>query len=156
MRKNSITRNLCASTPGVQPGSGNEKILDGVRYGVNRQAVEVLKRGVHWDSTKRMVNADSPFPLPMRPLPKSISASESVLGRRQGRLTVIGLSIKPKKWVCKCDCGVYVHRTSKAIKNKENYLDRCEMCRQKLFLQKVAYLKMTGKHIQVWDLPGAQ
>jgi hypothetical protein len=50
-------------------------------------------------------------------------------GKRRGRLTCIGMSCDfPKRWIAKCDCGFYVVRTAKALRNKKNDEDCCLAC----------------------------
>lgn len=75
----------------------------------------------------------SAMPLPMLPPPRCENARH-IVGRRVGRLTVIGYSASqnPKKnasWVVRCACGNYETRKSKAIFNPANTKDRCTACR---------------------------
>lgn len=55
-----------------------------------------------------------------------------ITGLRVGRLTAIGLARKSKEhkhvWVCRCDCGRYVHRQRKALTKGNLYNDRCSEC----------------------------
>jgi len=53
-------------------------------------------------------------------------------GEQFGFFTVVGKSCSNKKrgtkWVCRCSCGAYEFRYSKAIDNQENHGDRCTSC----------------------------
>lgn len=55
-----------------------------------------------------------------------------ITGFRVGRLTAIGLARKSKMgchvWVCRCDCGRYVHRKRKVLTKGNLYQDRCSEC----------------------------
>lgn len=63
-------------------------------------------------------------------LRKLVRQCEEFKGARRGRLVVQGLSRDKKhRWVARCDCGVYVVRTAKAMKNPKNTSDCCLTCR---------------------------
>lgn len=66
-------------------------------------------------------------PIPTRPVSK---IQEDLTGIKFGKFRAIGPSkYKKKRWVVKCDCGVYTLRKSSAIKNTSNGWDRCGSCR---------------------------
>lgn len=64
-----------------------------------------------------------------------------ITGLRFGRLTAVGLAKKSKEqkhvWVCRCDCGRYVHRKRKVLTRGDEHrayltndtrVDRCSEC----------------------------
>ena len=66
-------------------------------------------------------------------------------GSRFGRFTVVGLARGFKgRWVVRCVCGKYEMRRQKAIINKENYGDCCQICRHLQFLKSRHHYKTTG------------
>jgi hypothetical protein len=86
---------------------------------------------------------------PLRNIPRVAHNSpffENLKGKRVGRFTVLGLwevtKLKDSKykrkaiWICKCDCGDFEGRTSRALKNPDNSEDRCWYCRQLLMIKR--------------------
>lgn len=77
----------------------------------------------------------------------------NLIGFRFGYLKVIGLSRHINgRWVVRCDCGAYEVRKAKAIRNKENFGDRCHVCRQKAFDIKDYIYSKTGKDVDLRKL----
>jgi hypothetical protein len=81
-----------------------------------------------------MVSSLSPLPITSFLGPKE----HDLTGRKCGRLTVIGNALfKPKnwrtdknsvRWVVRCSCGRYEHRTTKTIK-KADPISCCNQCK---------------------------
>lgn len=101
----------------------------------NATAARVTSRGEIYDPVVQYSNHwHSDAPPKMRPIPdRSFATCSDMLGRRQGRLTVIGLAAeynpsKPARWVVRCDCGDYETRNARAIRNELNSEDRCQKC----------------------------
>ncbi len=90
--------------------------------------------------------------LPVVPVPKSAKWMQNVIGKRRGKLTVIGYSAEqnPKKnarWVCRCDCGNYVTRTSilRWLGTQAN--DECRECHKRRHL-KQGYVDPSPKAVR--------
>lgn len=98
---------------------------------MNKTAALVTGKGEHYVSKKKIVTSHHANPIPTRKAPQV-----DLTGLRVGRLTVKGLSRDtPKRWVVRCDCGMFSLRTARAIRNPNNGTDCCEECRQFLFLK---------------------
>ena len=96
------------------------------RIPVNRQSALVTSKGESYKASKQILQIESDVPMPLKKIPRG---TKDLTGKRFGRLTVIGLSREHKsKWVCRCDCSVFVLRKSKAIRNPRNDRDRCQLC----------------------------
>lgn len=75
------------------------------------------------------------------PIKKSLPGALHLGGVKFGRFTVIGLLARknnsaPAKWVVRCSCGDYETRSARAIRNPENFGDRCCKCRRLAFEKK--------------------
>jgi len=113
---------------------------------INKVAARVVGRGESYDCPKKIQNIESDVPIPIR----ATLSGEDLTGRRQGRLTAIGLARDHKGlWVMRCDCGRYCLRRAKAVKNVENWGDRCEHCRHLAYLQKAELFRRTGKSVDI-------
>lgn len=135
----------------------SKDVLDMKRQPVDRVAARVVGKGVDWTPNKRIQTADSETPLPTaiieRMNPQARTVAETVIGRRCGRLTVLGLSADRKgRWVVRCQCGTYTLRTYKAITNPANTVDCCEQCRHLLYLKRAEIHRRTGKDVEWSDL----
>ncbi len=103
-------------------------ILD--RRPVNRTAALVVSSSsvVH-DYSIKANSTDFPFPLPTRSPTRRDTENprwEDLSDRKFGRLQVLGMSAnKPKRWVCRCDCGMYTLRTRAALKTAATPCDQC-------------------------------
>lgn len=80
----------------------------------------------HWHSKKLPELAHLPR--------KANDDLEGMIGRRFGRLRVVGLMPPrstggPARWAVRCGCGEYEWRTAKAIRNPANKFDKCQKCR---------------------------
>ena len=108
------------------------------RNPVDRTAARVTSQGPKWvESSAKNDRYFSPVPHPTRPLAWN---QQNLAGRTIGTLTVIGLAAwkaanakatasQRTRWVCRCLCGWYVIRSTKAIKNPNNAEDACDRCR---------------------------
>lgn len=120
---------------------------------VDKKAAMVVSKGFQYKPKKNVRDLDSDYPIPVRALPDNNPNFQDLTGFRFGRLRVIGLAKDYKqKWVCRCDCGKYTLRKSKAVKNPENYGDRCDLCQHHAFLIKTRRWKETGKDLDQRDV----
>ncbi|HEC61210.1 MAG TPA: hypothetical protein ENI27_03035 [bacterium] len=105
---------------------------------VNKTAARVISGGVHFDSTKRIAQRHSDVPLPIVAPSKG---EEDQTGKRFGFFTVVGKHRNERTrgqyalWVVRCNCGNYETRRSRSIKNLNNNNDRCEACRDLVYLK---------------------
>lgn len=104
----------------------------------NKQAAIVTSKSEEYIPDKKVVVLEWDSPPPLRAPPLEV---RHLIGKKVGRLTVIGLSEKRGVWVCRCACGKYVSRKAKSIGNPNNDKDRCEQCRH------VRYLKHQGQRL---------
>lgn len=123
---------------------------------VNRQTALANSGGIHYQpkikpSTLQRFECQ-PTHLLVKPLGNSIDLS----GVKFGRFTVIGLLDRKSmgfcgknsvaKWLVRCDCGRFEHRTAKSIRNPLNNQDRCCECRR-LEMNKRRYeFEKTGRN----------
>lgn len=120
---------------------------------VDSLAARVTSPGVHYVPDKK--HGSPVFYAP--PKTRQATATERLIpgyqdlvGITRGRLTTIGiLDAKGIKWVMRCNCGSYVIRTSKAIKNDKNVADCCEDCRHILYQKRTSLWRRTGKDVHV-------
>ena len=135
---------VASSGTGDQEGSGEigvDKIL--TSFPINETAARVTSKGVHWEPQKKIQTQEADAPFPMKKPPLNI---KDVTGHRFGRFSVLGYSADGNsKWVCRCDCGRYALRKTRAVLNKENGQDRCELCRHLSYLKRNEVWKRTGK-----------
>lgn len=109
-----------------------DKILTSVP--INKTAAIVVSKGENYIPNKKITNIDSDFPIPTKKVPIQ---AENMIGRTQGRLTVIGFAKDFNgRWVVRCLCGRYTVRSKKALMNQSNTHDCCEHCRHFNFLKK--------------------
>lgn len=105
---------------------------------VNKTAALSLYGGHHYKSQKKILTADSYLPIKTRKILRweRMNGRIDLTGMRVGRFTVIGVSAEStKKWVVRCRCGIYTERTQKAILNKNNQNDMCELCRDHEYIK---------------------
>jgi hypothetical protein len=116
---------------------------------VNRTAALVTQRGpkgVELENTIAQVHSD--VALPMRPFTGEPNLP-NLTGHVFGTLTVMGLwahktEAGALRWVCRCRCGSYLTRSTKAIRNPQNARDACDKCRHLAYLKKATQWRATG------------
>ena len=121
---------------------------------VNKQAAWVTSKGFQYSPNKMVQARESKFPMPIRDIKKSELNNADFVdlrGFRRGRLVVVGLLKDSKNWVARCDCGTYVVRKARSIKNEKNNQDRCEECRHLAFLKQEEAWRRTGKDQDIGD-----
>jgi hypothetical protein len=95
---------------------------------VNATAARQTSKGEHFKPRVQVLDyLDDPTP--MRPVPPN---KQDFTGVVVGRITVLGLSTIERRdgdprWLCKCKCGRFALRRSKAIR-KGTMPDRCGWC----------------------------
>lgn len=59
-----------------------------------------------------------------------VTVRGSILGRKVGKLTVVGElpSTRYRRWVCRCDCGNEVARYSSQLSPSQKYIACCSGC----------------------------
>ena len=117
---------------------------------INKTAARVTSKGFDYQPNKLIVCVEGDLPLPVRQLTPE---EEDLRGKRVGRLTVIGRYAGGNGlWVVRCDCSRYATRKTKALKNPNNYGDRCEQCRHISYLKRMDVWRRTGKEVDLRDL----
>ncbi|EHF0215350.1 hypothetical protein IFY47_003407 [Salmonella enterica] len=123
---------------------------------VNKDAARSMQTGEHYSPTLRAQEpeSDNPFPVMSESL---IGIGEyfslpNLTGIRRGRLVAYGFMPQLRKWACRCDCGKYVLRRSRAIANDKNLADACTACRDLLFLKREEIWRREGKRVDYYDL----
>lgn len=115
------------------------------RVPVDRVAARVVGKGIHYEREYNYgTTAHSENTLPVRRLTASEirnGSTNGLSGSKFGRFTVIGIADEPPrkhgaKWVVRCSCGCYEHRTAKAIRNPNNGDDCCKKCRDLIFIKR--------------------
>lgn len=124
----------------------HEQVGTGAVRPVNATAARVVGSGPKGlESHKLIEQVCSAVPLPTRRVPYFMP---QLLGARRGKLTVVGLCAQSRKdgaqWLCRCVCGYYVTRATKAIRNERNDCDSCDRCRQVAFLRRASTYRQTG------------
>ncbi len=109
---------------------------------VNSTAARVIGAGVTYNPQKMITQRHWTSPPPCLPMPTAYTF-ENLTGMSFGRFKVIGYlgktsAKKPSAWLCRCSCGDYEARSSRAIKNPENRGDRCGNCLHLSFLKRQA------------------
>ena len=103
---------------------------------VNSAAARVMGAGFHYKPQKMITQRHWSSPPACLPIPRRAAVNpdfEDLTGISFGRFKVIGYLGKtnPKKpvaWLCRCSCGDYEARSTRAIQNPENRGDRCGYC----------------------------
>ena len=114
---------------------------------INGNAARVIQSGDHFEPRKNIQTVHKSAPPEMElKIPKAMPTSfDDLTGVKRGRLTVAGLLKGSfKRWVCRCDCGMYTVRRAKALKNPSNTQDRCDECRHLAFLKREEVWRRTG------------
>lgn len=80
---------------------------------ISGTAARVIARGESFEYRPLESEVCSSMPLSLKPVPAGM---DDLSGTKFGRLTVIGYSTdKSRRWVCRCSCGNYVLRRTKAV-----------------------------------------
>jgi hypothetical protein len=129
-------------------------IYDGVFSPIDQTASRVISAGTQYDPALKDRGPDQRDPYPTRPLNQVVPSQRHIIGATFGRMTVIGLSFHPKRWVVRCACGTYTLRRAHAITNPENAYDCCMECYH-LRVQKARDIeRRTGKLTCKEAVPG--
>ena len=76
-----------------------------------------------------------------------------LVGVRFGRFVVVGLHAEIRgAWVVRCDCGDYETRRSRAIRNPNNFGDRCTLCRNAAYQKKDYEFRTHGRELNIREL----
>jgi hypothetical protein len=111
---------------------------------VDKQTAMSMSQGFYYKSAVKVTNREWENP------PKMLIPQHglNLVGTRFGRLKVMGLDVtKPVSknsragWVCRCDCGRFTSRSTKAIRNQANNGDRCTECRHLQYLQRYTSIR---------------
>jgi hypothetical protein len=114
------------------------------RDAVDTTAALMFSSGIKYNHGKKICSAHWEVCPPV--ITKLKSDIPNLIGFRFGYFRVIGLSRNINgRWIVRCDCGDYELRTAKAIRNKQNFGDRCHICRQKAFDVKDYIYSKTGR-----------
>lgn len=141
----------------------SKDLFDMKRLPIDRVAARVVGKGVDWTPNKVIQTGDSEMPLPVHPVhniknPQHRREVESMIGRKRGRLTVIGLAEQQgggkagARYVVRCVCGTYTYRRGAKFKKNSDEFDGCERCRELLFLKREEVKRRTGKWVEWTDL----
>lgn len=122
---------------------------------INGTAARVVSGGTHYVSGKKVATPVFETRPPLRAetaIDRSGQGYRNQTGTRRGRLVVVGLAEgKAVKWVARCDCGVYVLRSNKAIRNEANETDACPECSNLMYIQRRELFKRSGKDAHLRD-----
>jgi len=113
---------------------------------INRLAARVIRKAKPedvWDPIPNPIEnyAESENVLRTKNLPESAPRSLlEVVGKRRGQMVVVGYAAeqsdskkKSARWVVRCDCGRYEHRTSILRWLGTDALDMCRLCQHRTY-----------------------
>lgn len=110
---------------------------------INGTAARVIARGESFEYRPLESEVCSSMPLPLKPLPENVT--EDLAGTKFGRLTVVGYSAdKGRRWVCRCLCGNYVLRRTKAVEQAAQDA-ACPQCYLLAVSKRHEFTRRTGK-----------
>lgn len=105
---------------------------------IDRKTARTTGRGTTWEPAKPYLDSKqvrSENPLPTRPFPGGEQHRDNLAGRKVDRLTVVGLaaglgkSKRGSRWVVRCTCGAFEHRTTTFLKSEvAQARARCTRC----------------------------
>ncbi|EDY2029990.1 hypothetical protein GTB64_004432 [Salmonella enterica] len=123
---------------------------------VNRVAARVIQGGEHWDPNCPFRPDEQDHPYPVMPESeiggRNFCSLPNLTGIQRGRLIAYGFVPGVRKWACRCLCGRYVLRRTRAIANDANAADCCIQCRELLFLKREEVYRRTGKRVTYEEL----
>lgn len=105
---------------------------------IDRAAGLVVGRGEHWTHVGNLDSVVSDTPLPTKKLPRGAGNMGGVRpGLRRGALVVVGFSANVSgRWVCRCDCGRYILRKTRALRaDRVDIYDGCDSCSKVKFMR---------------------
>ena len=120
---------------------------------INKLAVSVVQKGESFEFTgiePGREESKTPLPITWGIMQKNDNFID-LTGFKKSRLTVIGWNANKSRWVCRCLCGTYVYRTSKAIKNENNKIDACYQCTKLIEVKTKYHLLKTGRQLNRED-----
>jgi len=120
---------------------------------INSTAARVVSAGTHYVADKKHGSAVYELKPPTRRATlkeRQLPGYLDLIGVRRGRLVVVGQAdVAALNWVARCDCGSFVIRTNKAMRNAANEADACEECRHILYAKRAELWRRTGKHVEL-------
>lgn len=123
---------------------------------IDQIAANVVSTGTHFNCDFARAPRDQREPYATRAVPPSPTAAvtKSVIGKRYGRMEIIGLARDVKdRWVVRCACGMYSLRRFAAIRNPNNNNDCCGECLYKAKIVQAHASLASGKKKEISDLP---
>ena len=110
---------------------------------VDRTAKNVVSPGFQYSPDKVVTQPHFEVCPPMRPAPGSRDGTfVDLTGTKFGRFVVLGVYDAPRNkntvltWVCRCACGHYETRKTKAVRNPANADDCCAYCQHLKYLKR--------------------
>lgn len=126
------------------------------RNPVDRKAFDVTRAGPQaWPTPGTSAEWRGRTAPKLRQIPPDMP---NLIGVKCGQLTVVGLSLHSGKsghgrataWVCRCSCGYYVLRKTRAVRNPKNSKDACAPCRWVADANRVQYKRDVFAHTGQW------
>lgn len=107
---------------------------------IDRLASRVTQKGISYVPNKKISQKHFTERPPIAAVPKDLP---DLTGAVFGQFKVIGLfdvhrkpnGERKSKWLVRCSCGDFEIRTRRAIKNKNNADDCCDICRHKIYIK---------------------
>lgn len=140
------------------PKSSLDRVITSVPQ--DATAARVTAKGTHYTPEIKYGDREHREDRPAIVQPKSPQAAEfarTIIGKRIGRLTVIGLAAVQtgkaargkgnKRWVVRCDCGDYEFRKAKSIVAADEQDRMCKRCHD-LEWKKEQYKTLGSKPIE--------
>ena len=122
---------------------------------LNATASRVVSKGYKYEPEKKITNAHWDI------RPAQFNPKCALTGKFFGRLTVVGIYLGPEQsnrrasYLCRCTCGAYELRRSRAINNPKNINDACQKCLHLEFLKNKAEImkKREGENSEESKIP---
>jgi len=120
--------------------------FDGIhRDAADKTSAMVFSPGVRYENPAKVT---CPHWDAQPPIRKPPICAPNLVGIKFGRFVVLGMSADiAGSWIVRCDCGDYETRKAKAIRNPNNFGDRCTKCRNVAFERKDYEFKKYGRQI---------
>ena len=115
---------------------------------INKTAARVISKGVNYVPPLKKVETIYFSKTPSPTTPFVGKPEHDLTGKKVGDLTVIGWIKSPNpnkngKWLVRCACGWYEHRTGKSL--KRSVFDHCRDCRKREYIRRAYQRHLTGK-----------